>query len=370
LVDTALYSSGSTLSNVELGPTGGPAASVQWLVSDHLGTPRVIIDQTGTLANVKRHDYLPFGEEMFEPVGGRSPALGYVSGDGVRQQFTQKERDVEMGLDYFGARYYGSTQGRFTSADPLYLELKRLWDPQRLNLYSYTRNNPLKFIDPSGLDITVTGTEQDDYKTRLQQDVSFKVQINSKTNKVEIVDDKGNVLDKKALKTLGKTLKGGEKGLFNAITDTKNHVTIDTVRNDAGVFFGRFDGGGKNTIDFGDVDLLDNPKNAGGFSAGQAVGHETLEAYAASKGKGLTKAHAFANQFFGGLRPAIPPGTPIFDATNAHLTGVTTEFPVIGKPGVNAKVTMQFVTPIPVAAIPTTPAGSQRVHVVNVEKTP
>lgn len=243
-------------------------------------------------------------------------------------------------------------------------------DPQQLNLYCYTRDNPLRFIDPSGLDITVTGTEQDDYKKRLQQDVSFKVQINPKTQTVEIVDDKGNVLDKKALKSLGKTLKGGEQELFNAITDTKHHVTIDTVRTDSEAFFGRFDGGGKNTIDFGDVDLLDNPKNAGGFSAGQAVGHETLEAYAASKGKRLNDAHAFANQFFGGLGPAIPPGTPIFDATNTHLTGVTGVFPVIGSPGVNARITLQFVTPIPVAAIPTTPAGSQLSHVVNVEKTP
>jgi hypothetical protein len=33
---------------------------IQWLVSDHLGTPRMVFDQTGTLANVKRHDYLPF----------------------------------------------------------------------------------------------------------------------------------------------------------------------------------------------------------------------------------------------------------------------------------------------------------------------
>jgi len=35
----------------------------------------------------------------------------------VRQQFTQKERDVETGLDYFSARYYSSIQGRFTSPD-------------------------------------------------------------------------------------------------------------------------------------------------------------------------------------------------------------------------------------------------------------
>jgi RHS repeat-associated protein len=52
-------------------------------------------------------------------------------------QFTGKERDAETGLDYFGARYYGSNMGRFTSAYPLYIEAKRLSDPQKLNLYAY-----------------------------------------------------------------------------------------------------------------------------------------------------------------------------------------------------------------------------------------
>jgi RHS repeat-associated protein len=97
---------------------------------------------------VKRHDYLPFGEELFAPVGGRSAAQGYAGGDGVRQQFTQKERDVETGLDYFGARYYSSVQGRFTSVD---IAGSNLSNPQSLNKYAYTLNNPLRFIDPQGL---------------------------------------------------------------------------------------------------------------------------------------------------------------------------------------------------------------------------
>ena len=88
--------------------TGSTSAKINWLVTDHLGTPRMLLDQTGSLANVKRHDYLPFGEELFAGTAGRSAAQGYASGDDIRQQFTQQERDVETGLDYFGARYYGS----------------------------------------------------------------------------------------------------------------------------------------------------------------------------------------------------------------------------------------------------------------------
>ncbi len=102
----------------QLYPTTAANAQVdfQWMVNDQLGSPRMVIEKTGSLAGVKRRDFLPFGEDL--QTGGRTWQLGYVS-DSVRQKFTLKERDNETGLDYFGARYYGSSQGRFTSPDPL-----------------------------------------------------------------------------------------------------------------------------------------------------------------------------------------------------------------------------------------------------------
>ena len=123
-------------------------ADVRWIVTDQLGTPRMIFDQTGSLANMLRHDYLPFGEEL--TAGGRTGTLGYGVGDGARQKFTQKERDVETGLDYFGARYYSSTEGRFTTVDPAKFKAKHFANPQDLNRYAYVANNPLAFFDPDG----------------------------------------------------------------------------------------------------------------------------------------------------------------------------------------------------------------------------
>lgn len=73
-------------------------------------------------------------------------ALGFLT-DGVRQQFTGKERDAETGLDYFLARYYASVQGRFTSVDA---EGPDLSNPQTLNKYRYALNNPLIYLDPDG----------------------------------------------------------------------------------------------------------------------------------------------------------------------------------------------------------------------------
>jgi RHS repeat-associated protein len=142
---------------------------MKWLVGDHLGTPRMVIDQSGDLTGanqVIRHDYLPFGEEIQVNTGIRTTSNGYA-GDGIRQKFTGKDRDSETGLDYFEARYFASKQGRFTSPDEfsggpddlfdfadvasenptLYGELT---EPQSLNKYVYCYNNPLSFIDIDG----------------------------------------------------------------------------------------------------------------------------------------------------------------------------------------------------------------------------
>ena len=71
--------------------------------------------------------------------------------DATEHHFTGKERDTESGLDYSGARMYASTMGRFMSPDPSGLVYADPTNPQSLNLYSYVLNNPLKFIDPTGM---------------------------------------------------------------------------------------------------------------------------------------------------------------------------------------------------------------------------
>jgi RHS repeat-associated protein len=124
-----------------------------YLTTDAIGTPRIITRADGSVR--ARHDYLPFGEELFANTGGRTTGQGYdlsyAPADNTRQKFTGKQRDVESKLDYFGERYYASHHGRFTSADPLGGSAKRA-APQSLNRYTYVLNNPLRFVDPYGLD--------------------------------------------------------------------------------------------------------------------------------------------------------------------------------------------------------------------------
>jgi RHS repeat-associated protein len=145
--------------------TGGAAADIRWLVPDQLGTPRMIFDQSGSLANVSRHDYLPFGENL--TAAARGTSVGYGKTDGARQKFTGKERDDETKLDYFLARYYSPVQGRFTSPDEFTGGPDELYDfaeaasanptfyadlgnPQSLNKYQYAYGNPLRYTDPDG----------------------------------------------------------------------------------------------------------------------------------------------------------------------------------------------------------------------------
>lgn len=112
------------------------AQRVEYYHLDAVGSVRAMTDENGAV--IERHDYLPFGEEWA------------LQGSTQPLRFTGKERDLETGWDYFGARYYGSNIGRFTSVDPAITIEENLFDPHGWNRYAYARNNPLRYVDPDG----------------------------------------------------------------------------------------------------------------------------------------------------------------------------------------------------------------------------
>ncbi len=126
---------------------GSAPCQTCYLSYDHLGTPRLVTDQYGTV--IARHDYLPFGEEIPAGWAGRSSQWG-AGTDNVSQKFTGQERDAETGLDFFQARYFAGVQGRFNSPDPMNAGAD-LTNPQSWNGYSYVSNNPLGAVDPDGM---------------------------------------------------------------------------------------------------------------------------------------------------------------------------------------------------------------------------
>jgi len=106
-------------------------------------------------------------------------------------KFTGKERDAESGLDMFGARYYGSSMGRFMTPDPKMLSRQRKSDPQQWNMYSYSRNNPVTNFDPNGKETQST------LDPMQAQQAGY---------------------------TIGNVIVGAAKGLWNAVATTANLV--------------------------------------------------------------------------------------------------------------------------------------------------
>jgi RHS repeat-associated protein len=176
---------GSLLKEYIYGPNGllatvEPSIGTLYTTSDHLGSPRVVTNSSAAV--VSRHDFKPFGEEIGAGVGGRTAGMGFGAADGLRQKFTQKERDIETNLDYFGSRCYSATQGRFTGPDD-FLNDTQITDPASWNLYAYVRNNPLRYVDPLGESIVATETKghklSDDQKRAIERDLQAKTGLSS-----------------------------------------------------------------------------------------------------------------------------------------------------------------------------------------------
>ena len=98
---------------------------------DHLGSTTLVTNSTGQV--VEETNYYPYGLPLYDAQS--------------RFLYTGKELDKGTNLQYFGARFYDPELARFIQPDST---LPNPYDPQQLNRYSYTKNNPYRYIDPSG----------------------------------------------------------------------------------------------------------------------------------------------------------------------------------------------------------------------------
>jgi RHS repeat-associated protein len=144
-------------------------------------------------------------------------------------EFTGKERDSETGLDYFGAKYYGSALGRYTAPDEPFADQRSI-DPQTWNLYTYARNNPLKYIDRTGKAIELTGDDDERKKqlAALQAAAGKKAGAYLYDNAEK--DKKGNLTGRHFVGILGggPSGKGPDFGSINSVAKDIAGVVADS----------------------------------------------------------------------------------------------------------------------------------------------
>ena len=123
---------------------------VEYHHTDALGSVRVMT-KAGVV--VSRHDFMPFGEE----VSPQNPPPD-------KRLFTGQERDSETAFDHLWARQLQFQNGRFTAVDPM-------GSSPGFGPYTYARDNPLRFVDPTGLDDQKSSPAR--FETQIWGDLPF-----------------------------------------------------------------------------------------------------------------------------------------------------------------------------------------------------
>ncbi|HOX79153.1 MAG TPA: RHS repeat-associated core domain-containing protein [Bacteroidales bacterium] len=197
------------------------AFNAEYFIRDHLGNIRsVITTDTNQHWLAQGTDYYPFGMEI--PVYGNSDN---------QLKYNGKELQTEAGLEWYdyGARFYDPVIGRWHSVDPL-AESSRRWSP-----YTYCMNNPIRFIDPDGMEIDnysidESGNIKFEKKTEDNYDMIYKKGDYDKNN----LTDGYKVMDKNVLPNLTTTI-GIEMMIPDGIPDAEtgeqqyDNVTLNTA---------------------------------------------------------------------------------------------------------------------------------------------
>src|SRR5690606_31103503 len=117
----------------------------RYQLDDHLSSSAMELDDAAQV--ISYEEYHPYGSTAFHLFSTSAEVSA------KRYRYTGKEKDEETGLYYHGVRYYAPWLGRWTAADPAGLV-------DGLNLYRYSRDNPVRFSDPGGTQTTEPSTRR------------------------------------------------------------------------------------------------------------------------------------------------------------------------------------------------------------------
>ena len=189
---------------------------------DHLGSSSYITNLDGEV--VQHIEYVPFGEVFVEERNDiwNTPYL-----------FNAKEFDEETGLYYYGARYYDPRLSLWLSIDPKEEKYSNV------STYCYVISNPLKYTDPTGMEIDMTKVRLADEQLKLSTTQSVIKDLASQTglqlsldkdNKLQYAkNDEGKPIVNKITNKKGKEIDAGSKTARNFLTkmiDNKTEIEV------------------------------------------------------------------------------------------------------------------------------------------------
>jgi RHS repeat-associated protein len=151
-----------------------PYGGTHYFFGDHLGSTRVMTDAAGQVQ--QEWVYHPFGQATTVVDTLTNPYTRYWIED--RNQFAGMWRDDETGTDHTLYRHYADNLARWLTPDPAGKNAVNLANPQTWNMYTYVLNNPLRYIDPTGLELVPLGQHTDEeIKRRTRQ---IKQELNNR----------------------------------------------------------------------------------------------------------------------------------------------------------------------------------------------
>ncbi|MDP2187239.1 MAG: RHS repeat-associated core domain-containing protein, partial [Sphingobacteriaceae bacterium] len=163
-------------------------ANIFFYHSDHLGSSSFLTDGGGIAT--QHLQYMPFGEDL---VHQQNTAAYYTP-----YTFSGKERDMETGLSYFGARYYDAGLSIWLSVDPMADKYPSL------SAYNYCAWNPVMLVDPDGrsFELFIEGTEANSAMDQLQSSTNLTLSRDPETGKVSATGTPQNNNDASLLEVI------------------------------------------------------------------------------------------------------------------------------------------------------------------------
>jgi RHS repeat-associated protein len=163
--DTLIFES-TSFGGRRINKTGNNNYDINYFITDHLGSTRVIVDNSGTVLG--RNDYYPFGK-LWEG--------GTVQAPTTRYTFSGKEKQTVRDLGWldFSARMMNGEIPIFTTQDPL---AEKYYS---ISPYAYCAGNPVKYIDPDGMDINFYHFQYDEKRSDLG---TWEQGLNKETEKI------------------------------------------------------------------------------------------------------------------------------------------------------------------------------------------